>query len=46
MASDLTIDVYADIVCPWCYIGRAHLKQALDQRPDLDAVVPVPAGSE
>lgn len=39
MASDLSIDVYADIVCPWCYIGRAHLKQALAQRPDLDATL-------
>jgi len=39
MASDLAIDVYADIVCPWCYIGRAHLKQALARRPDLDATL-------
>ena len=32
----MTIDVYADIACPWCYVGRAHLKNALDQRPALD----------
>lgn len=36
MASDLTIDVYSDIACPWCYVGRARLKAALDRRPDLD----------
>jgi predicted DsbA family dithiol-disulfide isomerase len=33
----MTIDVYADIACPWCYVGRARLKQALDERPALDA---------
>ena len=32
----MTIDVYADIACPWCYVGRARLKQALAERPDLD----------
>jgi predicted DsbA family dithiol-disulfide isomerase len=23
------IDLYADVVCPWCYIGTTHLRQAL-----------------
>jgi len=32
----MTIDVYADIACPWCYVGRAHLKEALAQRSDRD----------
>jgi predicted DsbA family dithiol-disulfide isomerase len=32
----MTIDVYADIACPWCYVGRARLRHALEQRPDLD----------
>lgn len=32
----MTIDVYADIACPWCYVGRARLHRALEQRPDLD----------
>ncbi|MFB6273233.1 MAG: DsbA family oxidoreductase [Salinibacter sp.] len=35
----MIIDVYADIACPWCYVGRARLKQALDQRPDLDVTL-------
>lgn len=35
----MTIDVYADIACPWCYVGRAHLKDALAQRPDLDVTL-------
>lgn len=25
----LSIDVYADLVCPWCYIGKRHLERAL-----------------
>jgi predicted DsbA family dithiol-disulfide isomerase len=29
------IDVYADIACPWCYIGEKRLEQALSIRPDL-----------
>ena len=35
----MTIDIYADIACPWCYVGRAHLKDALAQRPDLDVTL-------
>lgn len=32
----LRIDVYADVVCPWCYLGERRLNRALAQRPDLD----------
>ena len=31
----MTLDVYADIACPWCYIGEARLQAALDARPHL-----------
>ena len=31
----MVIDVYADIVCPWCYIGMRRLERALALRPDL-----------
>jgi predicted DsbA family dithiol-disulfide isomerase len=27
----MTIDVFHDTVCPWCRIGKAHLKNALSQ---------------
>jgi predicted DsbA family dithiol-disulfide isomerase len=27
----LTIDIWSDIACPWCYIGKRHLEQALDR---------------
>lgn len=26
----LTVDVYSDLVCPWCYIGKRRLEQALE----------------
>jgi predicted DsbA family dithiol-disulfide isomerase len=32
----MTIDIYADIACPWCYVGGARLEKALEQRPRLD----------
>lgn len=32
----MKIDVYADIACPWCYIGEKRLEQALAARPDLE----------
>jgi predicted DsbA family dithiol-disulfide isomerase len=32
----LRIDAYADVVCPWCHIGRSRVKAALAERPDLD----------
>ena len=35
----MIIDVYADIACPWCYVGRARLKQALAQRPAVDVTL-------
>ncbi len=31
----MIVEVYADIVCPWCYIGARRLAIALAQRPDL-----------
>jgi len=31
----LTINAYADVACPWCYIGRARLQTVLDRRLDL-----------
>ena len=31
----MIIDVYADVVCPWCYIGERRLERALAERPGL-----------
>jgi predicted DsbA family dithiol-disulfide isomerase len=32
------IDVWSDLVCPWCYIGKRRLERALAQLPHLDNV--------
>jgi predicted DsbA family dithiol-disulfide isomerase len=29
----LRIDVWSDIACPWCYVGKRHLEQALETFP-------------
>ena len=34
----LRIDVWSDIACPWCYIGRHRLEAALAQFPEREAV--------
>lgn len=34
----MEIEVWSDVVCPWCYIGRRRLQQALAQRGDLGDV--------
>ena len=28
------LDILSDPICPWCYIGKAQLDRALEQRPD------------
>jgi predicted DsbA family dithiol-disulfide isomerase len=30
----LSIDVWSDVVCPWCYIGKRHLERALADFPN------------
>ncbi len=35
----IVIEVWADIVCPWCFIGKRRLEQALADRPDRDRFV-------
>jgi predicted DsbA family dithiol-disulfide isomerase len=32
--SRLRIDVWSDIACPWCYVGKRHLEQALGSFPE------------
>jgi predicted DsbA family dithiol-disulfide isomerase len=31
----LRIDIFADLVCPWCFIGKRRLERALAMRADL-----------
>lgn len=32
----VVIEVWADLGCPWCYIGKHRLQAAIDQRTDAD----------
>jgi protein disulfide-isomerase len=31
----MKIEIWSDIMCPFCYIGKRHLEQALAEFPDL-----------
>ena len=35
----LTIDIVSDVVCPWCYIGKKRIEDALKLVPDLPVEV-------
>ncbi len=35
----MRIDVISDTVCPWCFIGKRRLEQALALRPDIKPTV-------
>lgn len=32
----MLIDIYSDVICPWCYIGKRRLERALAERPQDD----------
>lgn len=31
MTELMRVDLWSDVVCPWCMIGKAHLEQAIEQ---------------
>lgn len=35
----LQIDIFSDLVCPWCYIGKHRLEEALKLRPQMEASI-------
>jgi predicted DsbA family dithiol-disulfide isomerase len=35
----MRIEVWADVACPWCWIGETRLYRALEQRPDIQPEV-------
>jgi predicted DsbA family dithiol-disulfide isomerase len=39
MSDPLSLVIYSDVICPWCYVGKRRLEAALD-----DPGVPQPAG--
>ena len=34
MSETVKLDIMSDPICPWCYIGKAHLDRALAAAPD------------
>ncbi|MBL8378115.1 MAG: DsbA family oxidoreductase [Burkholderiales bacterium] len=42
MTQALTIDIISDVVCPWCYIGKRRLEQALAQYATAHPDAPPP----
>ena len=34
----MQVEVWSDVVCPWCYIGKRRLESALEQFPQRDQV--------
>jgi predicted DsbA family dithiol-disulfide isomerase len=39
MPASLTLDVFSDVVCPWCYLGKHRLERGLALVPELDVAV-------
>lgn len=35
----MQIDIISDVVCPWCYVAKRQLEQALAQRPGLNVQI-------
>jgi predicted DsbA family dithiol-disulfide isomerase len=35
----LPIDVVSDVVCPWCYVGKRYLEQAIALKPEIPVAV-------
>ena len=39
MREPIKLDVMSDPICPWCYIGKAHLDRALTEHPNHPFVI-------
>ncbi len=34
----MRVEIWSDVVCPWCYIGKRHFEQALESFEHRDEV--------
>ena len=34
----MRVDIWSDVICPWCYVGKARFEKALDSFPHRDEV--------
>jgi predicted DsbA family dithiol-disulfide isomerase len=39
MSQSIKLDIMSDPICPWCYIGKAHLDRALAANPDHPFII-------
>lgn len=35
----MVIDIFSDPICPWCYIGKKRLREAIAMRPNLPVII-------
>ena len=38
LTSTMEVEIWADVVCPWCYLGKRYFERALDSFDHRDAV--------
>ncbi|MEO9077331.1 MAG: DsbA family protein, partial [Gelidibacter sp.] len=38
MANKMKIEIWSDVMCPFCYIGKRNLETALEQFPDKNHI--------
>ena len=38
----MQIDVWSDIACPWCWVGKKHLAEALESLLEVALADPAP----
>jgi predicted DsbA family dithiol-disulfide isomerase len=38
MPDRMLVEVWSDLICPWCYLGKRRLEQALERFPHRDRV--------
>ena len=32
----MQVEIWSDVVCPWCYLGKRHFEQALELSTDQE----------
>jgi len=35
IGADMLIEIYSDLICPWCFLGKVRLDRALAERPGV-----------
>lgn len=39
IVASMQVEIFSDVVCPWCYIGKTRFEQALERLGDIDIQV-------